>query len=180
MSDRRVRYTKEMLNQSLIELLETKPISRVTVTELCRNADINRSTYYTHFTDPYNQLQTLKQDFSDKLNDIISDSKDPTSFPTILKVCEFIKANKKTFLVLNNNIGYLNTFEMLYSEELVYSIWNKQGNRYSEQEQKYVFAHSSAGTISVLCKWLREDENVISSEEIASLLLRIDTSGIVG
>ena len=51
MSDRRVKYTKMVLRNALIKLLETKPISRITIKEICEEADINRTTYYAHYTD---------------------------------------------------------------------------------------------------------------------------------
>ena len=42
--DRRVKYTQMVLNESLLEVLREKPLSRITVKEICDRADINRST----------------------------------------------------------------------------------------------------------------------------------------
>ena len=51
--DRRKKYTRKVLKESLIALLaDDKPISAVTVKEICERADINRSTFYMHFSDP--------------------------------------------------------------------------------------------------------------------------------
>lgn len=47
--NRRVRMTKKMIWQAFFELLETKSPDRITVTELCRQADVNRSTFYTYY-----------------------------------------------------------------------------------------------------------------------------------
>ena len=44
--DRRVRKTKKSLRDSLFVLLQEKNISQITVTELTRLADVNRSTFY--------------------------------------------------------------------------------------------------------------------------------------
>ena len=57
--DRRIRYTKMFLKDSLLELLQKKPLSRITVTELCQMAEINRSTYYVYYKDPLDQLESL-------------------------------------------------------------------------------------------------------------------------
>ena len=43
--DARVRYTKMMIRNSLLELLRTKPIAKITVTEICEMAGINRATF---------------------------------------------------------------------------------------------------------------------------------------
>lgn len=47
--NRRVRYTKMVLRQSLLELLEEKPIEKITVSDLCSRADLNRTTFYLFY-----------------------------------------------------------------------------------------------------------------------------------
>ena len=49
-ADRRVKYTKMVLRESLIKLLQKKSISRITVKELCEMADINRATFFIPIT----------------------------------------------------------------------------------------------------------------------------------
>ena len=50
--DARVRYTKMVVKESLMELLRVKPVAKVTVTEICERAGINRATFYAHYSDP--------------------------------------------------------------------------------------------------------------------------------
>jgi hypothetical protein len=47
-TDRRVRLTKQIIKESLVELMRDHPIYRVSVKMLCEAADINRSTFYAH------------------------------------------------------------------------------------------------------------------------------------
>lgn len=49
-TDRRTTYTKNVIKNSLLDILEKKNFTDVTVTEVCRNADINRGTFYLHYT----------------------------------------------------------------------------------------------------------------------------------
>ena len=49
--DRRTRYTRRLIQDTLLALMDKKPFSRVTVTELCRHAEINRGTFYLHYLD---------------------------------------------------------------------------------------------------------------------------------
>lgn len=56
MEDRRVRKTKQLLCEAFISLLKQKPIDKISVTELCRTADINRGSFYAHYTDVYDLL----------------------------------------------------------------------------------------------------------------------------
>ena len=49
--------------QQLLTLLQKKPLSRITVKEICEGADVNRSTYYAYYADPYDQLNQMVQTF---------------------------------------------------------------------------------------------------------------------
>lgn len=55
--DRRVKFTKMFLKESLIDLLEEKSIFKITIKEICEKADINRATFYAHYSDQYNLLE---------------------------------------------------------------------------------------------------------------------------
>ncbi len=50
-TDARVRYTLMKLKESFLVLLEKKPINKITVKEVCELSELNRATFYTHFTD---------------------------------------------------------------------------------------------------------------------------------
>lgn len=55
-TDRRVKYTKTALREALVTLMQDRHISQITVKALCDLADVNRSTFYAHYTDPYDLL----------------------------------------------------------------------------------------------------------------------------
>ena len=57
--DRRTRYTRQAIRETLLELMEEKPFSRVTVTEVCRKAEMNRGTFYLHYLDLDDVLDDL-------------------------------------------------------------------------------------------------------------------------
>jgi len=58
--NRKTRYTRAALGQALMEALRDKPLARVTVTELCRRADLSRGTFYLHYTSPAGVLDDLE------------------------------------------------------------------------------------------------------------------------
>jgi len=43
----RVRYTQKGLKEVLLQLLEQKPVNRITVKEVCERAGLNRTMFYT-------------------------------------------------------------------------------------------------------------------------------------
>ena len=74
--DRRVLYTKMFLKESLLELMKEKPIDKITPTELCRHAGINRNTFYKHYYTTRDLLQEIEEEFSAQLVESIGDSAD--------------------------------------------------------------------------------------------------------
>lgn len=69
--------TKIMLAETLLSLLEKKPISKITVSEIVSLCDINRKTFYYHFQDVYDLLEwhldTELQKAMNTLNDPLHD-----------------------------------------------------------------------------------------------------------
>lgn len=61
--DRRIRYTRRVIRQSFLELLTSKPLGKITVKEICDKADINRATFYAHYSDVYELLGKIEEEF---------------------------------------------------------------------------------------------------------------------
>ena len=65
--DHRVIYTKRVIKENFLTLLEKKSFPKITVTELCRLAGINRGTFYLHYYDMDDVLDDI-------LNDLLKDT----------------------------------------------------------------------------------------------------------
>src|SRR5262245_6822900 len=57
-TDRRVRRTKSSLHDALIGLAREKPYGDIAVKEILDRADVGRSTFYTHFGDKDELLES--------------------------------------------------------------------------------------------------------------------------
>ena len=88
--DRRVRYTKQAIRDGFLRLLAEKPIEKISVTEICREADINRGTFYAHYSDPYELKRSLEDQLSDALAHRLQESglKRLTSLQTLRLLSE--------------------------------------------------------------------------------------------
>lgn len=74
--DRRTRRTREALYGALMALLHDRPLSNITVTELTNLADVNRSTFYAHFQDIYDMVDTMRSDFKAALMQVVLEQAD--------------------------------------------------------------------------------------------------------
>ncbi|WP_240843210.1 TetR/AcrR family transcriptional regulator [Acidaminobacter sp. JC074] len=82
-SDRRVVYTKRVIKESLLGLLENNPLGKITIKDICIDADVNRGTFYRHYQDIYDLFEEIETEFIDK---ILSDSDQTFSINTLLNL----------------------------------------------------------------------------------------------
>ena len=69
--DRRVRRTKKLLSQGLIELMQQKQVKDITVRELADLVDVNRGTFYLYYRDIFDMLERLEEELFEQLNAVI-------------------------------------------------------------------------------------------------------------
>lgn len=63
--DRRTRNTQEKIKKSFWELMKEHSFQDISVSQIAATADINRSTFYTHYTDKYDLLLEIIHDLLD-------------------------------------------------------------------------------------------------------------------
>ena len=71
--DRRVRKTRAQLRAGLARLMQQKNIKEITVKELVDEIDINRSTFYLHYTDIYQMLQSIEGELMEDILEAIKE-----------------------------------------------------------------------------------------------------------
>src|ERR1051325_12033366 len=57
--DPRIRRTRQLLQQALEKLLETKELEQISVQDITEQAMVNRATFYDHFTDKLALLECM-------------------------------------------------------------------------------------------------------------------------
>ena len=66
-TDLRVIKTKNNLYQTLIELMSDMPFEEIKVSDICDKALVNRSTFYSHYSDKYELLSSYIDTLKDSL-----------------------------------------------------------------------------------------------------------------
>ena len=70
-TDRRIRKTKAQLRQGLAELLQEKSLKEITVKELTDKVDINRSTFYLHYSDIYDMMEKIENELIEEIEELV-------------------------------------------------------------------------------------------------------------
>lgn len=101
-SDRRVRVTKMILRDSLVELMREKPLHEISIKAICEQADINRSTFYHHYGSQYDLFDDIVQEISNSIWKIIDASKKKKEkfVKMLTEILTFCETNRDFFIVL--------------------------------------------------------------------------------
>ena len=57
--DPRIRRTRQLLHQALVNLLETKGFDKISVQDIAEAATVNRVTFYDHYTDKFALFESV-------------------------------------------------------------------------------------------------------------------------
>ena len=96
-TDRRIRKTKAQLRAGLAKLMQEKSIKEITVKELVEEVDINRSTFYLHYTDIFNMLSTIEEELLEEIRQTIQNHPvSPLTNPAFLLLRIFFISWQKT------------------------------------------------------------------------------------
>ena len=181
-TDRRVLYTKMFLKESLLELMKEKAIDKITPTELCRKANINRNTFYTHYYTPRDVLAEIETDFSTQIIDSLRSKFTSANIdiPQMLKeICCIIHTQKEFCKVLLSENGDAAFFENVISlgKPMIMDGWRADGMKLGENEMEMIFAFIVNGSIALIRKWAATDM-LEPPEKVAILIERIAYNGI--
>jgi len=90
--DRRTKYTRKVIRGALMELLKSKPYSKISVTEICRLAEINRGTFYIHYYDVDDVLDDILNlsfsNVSGTIDHVLCPHKETCTYPFCQKIQE--------------------------------------------------------------------------------------------
>ncbi len=178
--NRRVRYTKKVLRESLIELLKEKPISRITVTDICTHADLNRGTFYNYYCDAYDLLAQIEDSFYNNLLKQVERFKtDGISGTLLAELLATIEQNRDLCHVLFNINGdktFLNRLLDLM-KTITFAYWAEHNvNNLSETQMDMLYSYFSNGAIGILCRWIAGDWDV-SKEYLAKTIMALGIKG---
>ncbi len=180
--DRRTRYTRRVIQESLVRLMSRKPIAKITVKEICEGADVNRSTFYAHYQDPYDLLLKIKQEVLEEINRWLNDLVSPmdgASAGQIMKlVFEYVLNNAELCKVLLGEYGDEKLQEeiMMIAQARVMQEW--PGNAIaSEGLSEYLVQFGVFAGASVIKKWLERGLKE-PPEEMAELVIRLIYHGL--
>lgn len=161
-TDARILKTKKKLTETLISLLEEKTMDEISVIEICEKADINRMTFYKHYSDKYDLLSDSTSLIGDYLAENITSademSDDPTKYcieliNSIISICEKKKSFLRRLALENNALAASIISDSLQAgtEKILTKL---KKHKKSGMSNRYAAAFLTGGASRLIMSWL--------------------------
>lgn len=157
-------YTKKALSASLKKLMEIKPLSKITVTDLVTDCGVNRKTFYYHFNEVCELLKwTLEQEAIDVVRqfDLLTEYEDAIHF-----VLNYIRENKHILNCAYDSIGRDTLKEFLYHDLsgimlcIIEQIEDLEQVKLDKEFKQFLCDFYTEGVAGKIINLLQEKENI--------------------
>lgn len=158
--DKRVVKTKLALRQALFELLETKRINEINVTELCGVAGINRRTFYIH----YDKIEDIFSEYESEIYfEIVKAMGNSNNIDNLFESFDrILKANFIGFRQLCLNEAHYGLVRKL--KKLLFNTFNEQLNVRNNSKNKIILTYLADGLISSYILWFKSNGEISETE----------------
>jgi Transcriptional regulator len=175
-SDRRTKYTKMVIKQALLDLMAENTLNKITVTDICKQADINRGTFYTYYSDPYDLLNQIEDEFFSEIRDVLEKSKIlDNDYAFLVQILEYISKSRALCRIILDG-------DKLFVQKLVNLAHDKSISEYqalssaaSGEELELIFTFIANGIVGVIQFWLQNDLKQ-NPRELAELIRKMSIS----
>lgn len=170
--DRRVLRTKNALKKNLLFLLKEQPIQKISVSHLCEKSDINRSTFYTYYSDPIDLLRSIQDEFFEELKATMEQFQKENSINLLMtSTIQCISEHKELTRLIFSGHGdpaFLNKITSMTQEKTVAN-WQRLYPDYVESKLIALHTFIVRGCIGIIEQWIANDFQE-SEEEVSYLL----------
>ena len=170
-NNRRTQMTRILFRTALIELMQEKPFNEITIKEICEQADLNRTTFYLHYTDQSALLSDVENEVYQKTLETLKNVKPSADAPGMIAAfLEYVKSNASLFRVLFFDAGSEN-FRRRFIENTLNSLRVNIPLSCAAEEEPYLLCFLTQGSVHVIMEWIRRGFDT-ESDQLALLIFR--------
>lgn len=148
-NNKRKRESMQKIERTLIEFLQTKELNQISVSDICKRAHLNRSTFYANYADIYDLADTIREklenDVAKLYNNEMTQKYNSNNYLTLF---QHIRQNQ-IFYQTYFKLGYDEKFKILkYDYHLAEKYFN---NRFVEYHMEFF----RSGITRIIKLWLQ-------------------------
>ncbi len=146
-NNKRRQATRESIEKTFIELLQTKEISQITVSDICKITGYNRTTFYANYLDIYDLADRIRDKLEAELNEVFENKLFFNCGKDYVKLFRHIKENQ---------IFYITYFKLGYDSKHTIDLGSisKQQVCIPDDNLEYHIEFHKAGLNAIIKKWL--------------------------
>ena len=170
--DKRIRRTKKLLRQALTHLMQQKDFQSITVTDVVREADINRGTFYAHYRDVYDLREQIEAEMIADFRSMIAGlrpSEAATLQPVLTRAMDYLEENREIVTALVRVSGTEGFGKKLIG--VLAECWLEM-RPHRSMENVYIARFVATGIVGMLEKWITEAQPIPKCEMVA-LMMRL-------
>lgn len=174
--DRRVRKTRNQLKNGLAQLMMEKNINEITVKELVETVDINRSTFYLHYSDIYNLLEVIEDEILQEIQTLIDENPmgvEDNTFLFMEGIFTVLHENRDICMALlgeNGDATFVHKMSSIIEKNAMQQLEMLFPD--IKDELHYTFSFCMSGSMGIVKQWLFEN-NGDTPENIAKLVFKM-------
>ena len=165
--DRRVLYTRRVIREAFLSLLESTSMENITVKEICNLADINRATFYRNYADLYALYDAIEEDM---VRIAFPDNNEEFN---VLDLLRLIQANKAFYRELFRRTK-ISTGSMRLISRFSGKMRERMRIRLKPEDYEVYLRYAAYGVGGLLRDWLESDC------ELDAVMLAAQIERIVG
>ena len=170
--DVRIVKTKERLKDALFQLLKVKSLEKISISEICTLASVNRNTFYAHYSSLNSLLEEIEANLLESVlcNLTIDYSSNKSITEMMFKILECVKKNKEICSLLfsdNGDKAFLRTILMFAYPSAIKNWIHEYNIDETKATQFYYFV--IGGVVNVIEDWINNDFEASSMELAKSI-----------
>jgi AcrR family transcriptional regulator len=173
-NNRRTQYTVSTIKEAFLKLLETQPLTKITVTQICQVANVNRGTFYLHFKDPQDLFNQIENDLIIEVQPIMAIQPKENLPEWLGRFVLFLKEHEQAAKIVLLDYENSQLTQVIFSE--VHDMALQEFSLLFDEENpvllEYYFTYFVKGTVGILMEWLAHDKSTTLAE-ITGVLLKL-------
>lgn len=174
--------SKKLIRAAMIELLAEKDISKITVVDIIRRADLSRNTFYAHYQDVFAVLEELEEEFLSGMNQYLDEAIQNREFseplPLLRKFQRFVKDNAETNRLLLANQNAAAFCEKIKRVFIAKVMDNLSTTNIKDREGFLIFLECVTGGFVSLYQKSLKNETTLTLDDITTQINQIYTWGL--
>ena len=155
--------SRRMIREAYTQLLKEKDLSKITVTDIIKRADLNRATFYAHYPDVRGVTEEIENEIIAKMLDVLEEFRYTNFFrnpaPLLLKLSRYLEEDAdfyRTLVRANGSEIFMEKLKKVFTEHMLNDSDIPDDMRHSKMVSLRV-CYFAGGIVNLYKQWFRGD-----------------------